>query len=97
MARLFAYAIGRPRLISRLVQFGMQSQTLMEWALRIMANLMHEDDPGAAERIYQVAARATGASLTPPPAHTTHTHSRNPGSSGSVGACHRLLSRPRGI
>ena len=28
VARLFAYAIGRPRLISRLVQFGMQSQTL---------------------------------------------------------------------
>ena len=58
VARLFAYAIGRPRLISRLVQFGMQSQTLMEWALRIMANLMHEDDPGAAEYIYKTAARA---------------------------------------
>lgn len=58
VARLFAYAIGRPRLISRLVQFGMQSQTLMEWALRIMANLMHEDDPGAAEYIYKVAAAA---------------------------------------
>ena len=58
VARLFAYAIGRPRLISRLVQFGMQSQTLMEWALRIMANLMHEDDPGAAEYIYKTAAKA---------------------------------------
>lgn len=58
VARLFAYAIGRPRLISRLVQFGMQSQTLMEWALRIMANLMHDDDPGAAEYIYKTAAKA---------------------------------------
>ncbi|MYI20115.1 MAG: hypothetical protein F4121_08595 [Acidimicrobiia bacterium] len=58
VARLFAYAIGRPRLISRLVQFGMQSQTLMEWALRIMANLMNEDDPGAAEYIYKTAAKA---------------------------------------
>ena len=58
VARLFAYAIGRPRLISRLVQFGMQSQTLMEWALRIMANLMDSDDPGAPEYIYKAAARA---------------------------------------
>ena len=58
VARLFAYAIGRPRLISRLVQVGMQSQTLMEWALRIMANLMREEDPGAAEAIYRVAAGA---------------------------------------
>jgi len=58
VARLFAYAIGRPRLISRLVQFGMQSQTLMEWALRIMANLMDTDDPGTAEYIYKTAAGA---------------------------------------
>ncbi len=58
VARLFAYAIGRPALIGRLVQLGMQSQTLMEWALRIMANLMDADDPGAAEYIYKAAAKA---------------------------------------
>ena len=56
VARLFARVIGRPTLMRELTRVGMRSQRLMSWALRIMANLMRDDDPGAPERIYRAAA-----------------------------------------
>ena len=34
----------------------MQSQTLMEWVLRIMANLLRPDELGPAEAVYKAAA-----------------------------------------
>jgi hypothetical protein len=34
----------------------MQSRTLMEWVLRIMANLLREDELGPAEAAYRAVA-----------------------------------------
>ena len=52
VARLFAKVIGNPTLIRELTRVGMRSQPLMEWALRVMANLMRDEDRGAAEAAY---------------------------------------------
>ena len=56
MARLFAEVIGDPALMRELTRVGMQSRTLMEWVLRIMANLLRPDELGPAEAAYKVAA-----------------------------------------
>jgi geranylgeranyl reductase family protein len=56
VARLFAKVIGRPALMRELTRVGMRSQTLMEWVLRIMANLMRPDTLGPPEAIYKLAA-----------------------------------------
>jgi geranylgeranyl reductase family protein len=56
VARLFARAIGRPALMRELTRVGMHSRTLMEWVLRIMANLLRPDELGPAEAAYRAAA-----------------------------------------
>ena len=56
VARLFAQVIGRPALMRELTRVGMQSRTLMEWVLRIMANLLRPDEIGPAEAAYKAAA-----------------------------------------
>ncbi|MFM8793337.1 MAG: geranylgeranyl reductase family protein [Acidimicrobiales bacterium] len=61
VARLFARVIGRPALMRELSRVGMQSRTLMEWVLRIMANLLREDEKGPAEVAYLAAARIARA------------------------------------
>jgi hypothetical protein len=56
VARIFARVIGNPALIRELTRVGMRSRPLMEWALRIMANLMRDDERGAAEMAYRAIA-----------------------------------------
>jgi geranylgeranyl reductase family protein len=56
VARLFARVIGNPELLGQLTRVGMQSRTLMEWVLRIMANLLREDELGVAEAAYKAVA-----------------------------------------
>ena len=56
VARLFARVIGRPALMRELSRVGMHSRTLMEWVLRIMANLLRPDELGPAEAAYKAAA-----------------------------------------
>jgi geranylgeranyl reductase family protein len=56
VARLFARVIGRPALMRELTRAGMHSRTLMEWVLRIMANLLRPDELGPAEMAYKAAA-----------------------------------------
>ena len=56
VARLFAKIIGIPVLIRELTRVGMNSQTLMEWALKVMANLMKETDKGIDEAAYRIIA-----------------------------------------
>jgi len=56
VARLFARVIGRPLLMRELTRVGMHSRTLMEWVLRIMANLLRPDELGPAEAAYKAAA-----------------------------------------
>ncbi len=57
VARLFARVIGRPALMRELTRVGMRSHTLMEWVLRIMANLLRPDELGPAEMAYKAAAK----------------------------------------
>jgi menaquinone-9 beta-reductase len=66
VARAFVRIIGRPELMRLLVSTGMHSQTLMEWVLRIMANLLRDDEVGPAEAAYRAVAAI--ARLAPDPA-----------------------------
>jgi len=56
VARAFVHIIGRPRLMRALVGTGMHSRSLMEWVLRIMANLLRPDELGPAEAAYRAVA-----------------------------------------
>jgi menaquinone-9 beta-reductase len=66
VARHFAVIIGQPVLMRELTRVGMRSQSLMEWVLRIMANLLREDELGPAEAAYRAVAQL--ARLAPDPA-----------------------------
>lgn len=57
VARVFVKAIGNPAVMRELTRVGMRSRTLMEWVLRIMANLLRPDELGPAEAAYRAAAR----------------------------------------
>jgi geranylgeranyl reductase family protein len=57
VARAFAKVIGQPALMHELTRVGMRSRTLMEWVLRIMANLLRDDELGPAEAAYRTLAR----------------------------------------
>jgi menaquinone-9 beta-reductase len=65
VARAFAKIIGQPALMRELTRVGMRSHTLMEWVLRIMANLLRDDELGPAEAAYRSVARI--ARLVPEP------------------------------
>jgi menaquinone-9 beta-reductase len=65
VARAFVKIIGRPELMRALVSTGMHSRTLMEWVLRIMANLLRPDELGPAEAAYKAVALI--ARVTPEP------------------------------
>jgi flavin-dependent dehydrogenase len=56
VARAFVRIIGRPELMRLLVSTGMRSRTLMEWVLRIMANLLRPDELGGGEAAYRAVA-----------------------------------------
>jgi len=56
VARTFVRAIGNPAVMRELTRVGMRSRTLMEWVLRIMANLMRPDEIGPAEAAYRAVA-----------------------------------------
>lgn len=56
VARAFVKIIGRPRLMRAMVGTGMHSRSLMEWVLRIMANLLRPDELGPAEAAYRAVA-----------------------------------------
>jgi geranylgeranyl reductase family protein len=56
VARAFVRIIGRPELMKILVTTGMRSRSLMEWVLRIMANLLRPDELGPAEAAYRAVA-----------------------------------------
>ena len=56
IARVFVRAIGNPAVMRELTRVGMHSRTLMEWVLRIMANLLRPDEIGPAEAVYRALA-----------------------------------------
>ena len=51
--------------MQQLTRVGVQSRSLMEWVLRIMANLLRPEELGPAEAAYK--AVATIAKLIPEP------------------------------
>lgn len=55
-ARLFVKAIGYPRVMQTLTHVGLRSKPLMEWVLKVMANLLEEDEKqaGIGESTYRM-------------------------------------------
>ncbi len=56
VASKFMTLMGRPKAMRTLVGTGMYSRTVMEWVLRIMANLLRPDEVGPAELAYKAIA-----------------------------------------
>jgi geranylgeranyl reductase family protein len=65
VARAFVRAIGNPAVMRELTRVGMQSRTLMEWVLRIMANLLRPDELGPAEAAYKLVAALVAVAPEP--------------------------------
>jgi len=65
VARTFVRAIGNPAVMRELTRVGFRSRTLMEWVLRIMANLMRPEERGGAETVYKMVAAIV--KVTPEP------------------------------
>ncbi|MFO7592044.1 MAG: geranylgeranyl reductase family protein [Acidimicrobiia bacterium] len=65
VARVFVRAIGNPAVMRELTRVGFQSRTLMEWVLRIMANLLRPDEIGPAEAAYKMVAAAVAVAPEP--------------------------------
>jgi len=57
VARAFVRAIGNPAVMRELTRVGFMSRSLMEWVLRIMANLLRPDELGPAEAAYRLVER----------------------------------------
>jgi len=56
MARIFVKLIGNPPVMRTLAHTGLRSRPLMEWTLKVMANLVDEDDRGMGEATYAALA-----------------------------------------
>jgi len=65
VARVFVRAIGNPAVMRELTRVGFQSRTLMEWILRIMANLLRPDELGPAEAVYKTVAAMVAVAPEP--------------------------------
>lgn len=55
-ARIFVKAIGNPRVMRTLAHTGLRNRPLMEWTLKVMANLLDEDEKKIGERAYDALA-----------------------------------------
>ncbi len=53
VARAFVIAIGNPVMMRTLTRVGLRSRPLMEWVLKVMANLLEPDEYGMQERVYK--------------------------------------------
>jgi geranylgeranyl reductase family protein len=51
-ARIFVKLIGHPSVMRTLAHTGLRNRPLMEWTLKVMANLLDEDDKHMGERTY---------------------------------------------
>ncbi len=65
VARAFVRAIGNPAVMRELTRVGFLSRSLMEWVLRIMANLLRPDELGPAEAAYRVVERLVAVGPEP--------------------------------
>ncbi len=65
VARAFVIAIGNPTLMRALTRVGLRSRPLMEWALKVMANLLEPDEVGMQERVYRAIERVVAVGPDP--------------------------------
>ena len=56
MARLFVKVIANPTVMRTLAHTGLRNRPLMEWTLKVMSNLLDEDEKSTGERTYNVLA-----------------------------------------
>ena len=56
MARIFVKLIGHPSVMRTVAHTGLRNRTLMEWTLKVMANLLDEDEKHMGERTYDALA-----------------------------------------
>jgi flavin-dependent dehydrogenase len=56
MARIFVKLIGNPQVMRTLAHTGLRNRPLMEWTLKVMSNLLDEDDKHMGERTYDALA-----------------------------------------
>ena len=61
MARIFVKLIGYPSVMRTLAHTGLRNRPLMEWTLKVMANLLDEDDKHMGERTYDALAAVVRA------------------------------------
>lgn len=57
MARIFVKAIGYPQVMWTLTHVGLRSRPLMEWVLKVMANLLEPEDLHIGEVAYRMLER----------------------------------------
>ena len=65
VARAFVRAIGNPGVMRELTRVGFYSRSLVEWVLRIMANLLRPDELGPAEVAYRLVERLVAVGPEP--------------------------------
>jgi len=65
VARAFVIAIGNPRVMRTLTRVGLRSRPLMEWALKVMANLLEPDEVGVQEQVYRAIERIVAVGPDP--------------------------------
>ena len=56
MARIFVKLIGYPSVMRTLAHTGLRNRPLMEWTLKVMSNLLDEEDKHMGERTYDALA-----------------------------------------
>ena len=61
MARVFVKLIGYPSVMRTIAHTGLRNSTLMAWTLKVMANLLDEDDKHMGERTYDALAKVVRA------------------------------------
>lgn len=57
VARAFVRAVGRPGVMRALTRTGLRNRTLMEWTLRVMANLLRPGERHLAEAAFGMVER----------------------------------------
>lgn len=57
VARVFVKAIGNPSVMKTLTTVGIRNRSLMEWTLKVMANLLDPEDRKMTERVYYAIER----------------------------------------
>jgi len=65
VARTFVKVIGNPSVMRSLTKVGIRSRPLMEWTLKVMANLLEPDEQGMSERVYYAIEKAVQAAPEP--------------------------------